>query len=432
MKVSFLSGLMLAGFAGLAVGGDEPVLLESDRADLRHAGHLYFNLATGERLLTKIGSTGAEEAASSGIGEGIWVIGGPATGCPDGGATSVFFALDEMSSSGVASSPELLDWADIPMDTVVDAVQVHWITDHADTDTNSDGFADGVEGFGATWTFWDGMNGRSPQLESIAMPIIGFTFYSLPGEYPVDSATVAFYTADIDLGASFGTSLSFEIGDTDSDLQGAAVHNARFDLNDADLDGIPDIDPDQDGLADWAWSIDFTQPGTRDLDNADGDSDSQTGIDGELNDFAMAGVAFGLAQPGEAVFDPERETWSWVPGPGAPATEDAFGLFSEGVYSGPLFLGGFSCEPYSPVADFAIVLYAGPEQSSCSPADLGGNPDGSPDGLLNMFDVSRFLAFFSAGDLRVDFAGNVDGTPDGLLNFSDVTAFLALYAAGCL
>jgi hypothetical protein len=324
----------------------------------------------------------------------------------------------------------MLDWGDIAMNTVVDCVQIHWITDHADTDTNSDSLADGVEGFGATWTFWDGMNGRSPQLDSIALPIIGFTFFDLPGEFPVDTATISFYTADVDLGGSIGSSLVFEIGDTDSDLQGAAVHNARMDLRDEDLDSVPDIDPDGDGLADWAWSIDFHQPGTVDFDNADGDSDTQTGVDGDINAFATAGLAFGLPQPGEAVFDPDTGAWDWVPGAGAPVAEDAFGLFTDGLYSGPFFFGGFNCDPFSPLADFAIVLYA-PPMGGIACGDLAGNPDGSPDGVLNFLDISAFLTLFSAGDLLVDFAGNPDGSPDGVLNFLDVSAYLALYSGGC-
>jgi len=53
------------------------------------------------------------------------------------------------------------------------------------------------------------------------------------------------------------------------------------------------------------------------------------------------------------------------------------------------------------------------------PADMTG------DGELNFFDVSAFLAAFSAEDLSADFTG------DGLFNFFDVSAFLAAFSAGC-
>ncbi len=52
-------------------------------------------------------------------------------------------------------------------------------------------------------------------------------------------------------------------------------------------------------------------------------------------------------------------------------------------------------------------------------ADLNG------DGSLNFFDVSAFLAAFSAGDSVADFTG------DGLFNFFDVSSFLQVFSAGC-
>ncbi len=51
--------------------------------------------------------------------------------------------------------------------------------------------------------------------------------------------------------------------------------------------------------------------------------------------------------------------------------------------------------------------------------------DLNSDGDLNFFDVSAFLAAFSAGESAADF------TDDGVLNFFDVSAFLSAFAAGC-
>lgn len=53
------------------------------------------------------------------------------------------------------------------------------------------------------------------------------------------------------------------------------------------------------------------------------------------------------------------------------------------------------------------------------PGDLTG------DGMLNFFDVSAFLAAYTAQEPVADFTG------DGLFNFFDVSAFLAAYSAGC-
>ncbi len=75
-----------------------------------------------------------------------------------------------------------------------------------------------------------------------------------------------------------------------------------------------------------------------------------------------------------------------------------------------------------------IEVVAGAEVCA---ADLAGNPDGSPDGLLNFSDVSAYLTLFGSGDLTADLAGNPDGSPDGLLNFSDVSAYLTLFGMGC-
>ena len=406
-----LSLALAAGIASTAVANNTPTQIDPTAANLRHAAHIYFNIATGEKISTLINAGGETQAPAGLLGTEIWIADtGPQ--CLDFGfSTSYFFGLDDPTAGGSLDlNAIMIDWGDIAMDTVVDMVQVHWVTNHADTDTDSDGAADGVEGFAATWTYWDAMNGRAPQLDSIAMPIVAFSFFSLPGEFPVDPATLVFYTADVDLGATFGTSLKFEIGDTDSDMQNAAVHNPRMDLNDLDSDSIPDIDPDQDGLADWGWSIQFNQPGTIDVDNADSDSDTQTGIDGDILAVNTAGVVFGSPTPGHAEFDTIAAEWNWISdGPTAGATEDAFGLGTTAnpdgsgllTYAGAFWFGGLDCGAttgYAPAAHFQTILYGkDPNGGGCSSADIAGNPDGTPDGILNFSDISAFLAIFAAG-----------------------------------
>lgn len=417
MKVQTMSAIALVGIAGSAMAADALVRLEPTAGNVRHVGNIYFNVASGERITTVIDAGDAQRPVDGEVGNEIWVIGGSQPCDGMGGTSSGFFAVDyiEVTSEHDTLSPMLLDWGDIESDTVVDCVQIHWVTNHDDVDLNSDGFADGVEGFGATWTFWDGMNGRSPQMESIALPIIDLTFHSLPGDLSdSNDSFVSFYTADIDLGASAGSSLVFEIGDTDSDLQAAVVHNARMDLNDADGDGVSDIDPDEDGLADWGWSIDFHQPGTVDFDNADGDSNPLTGRDGDPDAFAVAGLIFGMPSPGHSEFDPNTGEWDWVSdGPTAGATEDLFTLVFDGVNVGPFDFGGFSCDPYVPWADFAIVLYGPGDASVCS-ADL------NQDGELDFLDISIFVS-----DLP-DYNGDTE------FDFLDITAFVNDFGAGCV
>lgn len=412
MNVGSMSTLVIFCIAGCAAAGAEPDLADATVGNLWHAGHIYYNVSTGERITTVIEPGDAQRPVDGEAGTEIWVMAGG--GCEDyGSSTSFFYALDHTTANyGDEISPMLFDWGDIEMDTVVDCVQIHWISDHADTDTDSDGIADGVDGFAGDWVYWDGMNGRFPQLASIALPIVELSFFGLPGEYPPDTATVALWTAEIDLGGSFGSSLVFEIGDTDSDLQEAAVHNARMDLNDNDSDSIPDIDPDQDGRADWGWSLDFTQPGTRDVDNADSDSDSMTGIDGDPSAFATAGLLFGMPWPGHAEYDPVTDTWEWVTdGPPAGNGEDVFTLLFEDGNAGTFwFGGGFQCDPYVPAGMFSIVLY-GPGG--------GCQPDLNRDGALDFFDVSLFLSSMP------DYNGDTG------FDFFDVSQFLGDFAAGC-
>ncbi len=443
MKSEFITSLLLMSTVGAAANAQDPTQLDPTAANLRHAGHIYFNIATGEKITTLIDPGDRQDAVSLQPSSYIWIADTGAQCADEGFSTEFFFGLDDPTrSTSLSLNAVCFDWGDITPNTVVDIVQIHWVSDHADTDTDSDSIADGIEGFAANWIYWDAMNGRSPQLDCTSLPIIQFRLEGLPGEYPEDTATLAFWTADLDLGASFGTSLTFEIGDTDSNKQGASVHNPRLDLQDNDSDSIPDIDHDNDGLADWGWSIQFIQPGTVDIDNADSDDDTQTGIDGDPAAFATAGIVFGSPTPGHAEMD-TAGNWEWVSdGPTAGVTEDAFALASttnpDGsglmTIAGTFFFGGLECvaDPtsgqYTPAAHFQTILYS--PGFGCTP-DIAGNPDGSPDGTLNFIDISEYLSLFSQGEPCTDLAGNPDGSPDGQLNFIDLSAFLAAFAAGC-
>lgn len=65
------------------------------------------------------------------------------------------------------------------------------------------------------------------------------------------------------------------------------------------------------------------------------------------------------------------------------------------------------------------VRIIGVSCSDACPADLTG------DGNLDFFDVSAFLAAYSAQDPAADFSG------DGMFDFFDVSAFLSAFNAGC-
>ncbi|MBO6514491.1 MAG: hypothetical protein JJ974_11050 [Phycisphaerales bacterium] len=424
MGFSQTSGLLLACCSGAVIAAQEsPTRLEPSVGNLNHVAHIYYNIGTGEMITTLLGAGDAQQGVDGQGGTEIWLQDIGAMCADYGDTTSFYFQLNDPSDT-TSLDDFLFDWGDIQMDTVVDCVQIHWVTDHQDQDLDGDQMADGVVGFAGYWIYWDAMNGRAPEFDCVAEPIIAFQFFNLPGELsdPLDQE-LAYYTADIDLAASFEVSMTFEIGDTDGDLQGADVHNSELDESFTGLPGVPDIDLDLNGLADWGWSVTFTQPGTEDVDNADGDFDPTTGIDGDPLAVETAGVIFGAPNPGHPEYDSVAGTWSWITdGPTAGLTEDAFNtatiINSNVVMEGPWFFGGLDCTPdesgYIPAAFFQTVLY-GPTGFGCRHCP----PDTNCDGVIDFFDLSYFLAN------QIDYNGDTE------FDFFDISLFLTEYAAGC-
>ncbi|MEM9373737.1 MAG: GC-type dockerin domain-anchored protein, partial [Planctomycetota bacterium] len=131
---------------------------------------------------------------------------------------------------------------------------------------------------------------------------------------------------------------------------------------------------------------------------------------------------------------------SYIPetdAPGAIGIEDAFDILfdsdSDGVFEhfGTFYYGGFECVGSfnnSPFAQFYSKLY-GPN-TVCSRSCL---PDVFPpgtcgDSLINFFDLSQFLDWFNAGDIRADWFPDQG---DGELNFFDISEYLAQFSMGC-
>ncbi|MBL4699426.1 MAG: hypothetical protein JKX70_11400 [Phycisphaerales bacterium] len=426
--------LCAGGLGSVAVADETPVTLEPSRGRVVDVAHIYFNLATGERVITLIGD-GQTAPAATETSLPIWSS-RVNNQCQDAGYTSeMFFAFDNNAgTTSLATDITVSDFGDIEMDSVVDCVHIDWVTDHDDTDLDSDGVGDGVIGLSGQWTWWDVDNGRSSVC--CRAPIVSFTLFDLPGDIsgttdPDDPQNeFGKYSADIDLAGSFGDSLTFEIGDSDGDGQGAAFFNPLVALHEPDLDG--------DGLFDWGWSVRFAQPGTRDID---GDGV----IDGDPADgFKSIGISFGSGA-GTSI-DNGDGTWTWdreTTGDAATGQEDAFAIYSppqgpggDILHAGFFWFGGYRCtgvpvneiDPntgefdlgYTPTADFEHQLFEpnGVIIDICF-ADL------NEDFALNFFDVAIFLEWFGNGDLRADFTG------DGILNFFDVSIFLSFFAQGC-
>ena len=75
--------------------------------------------------------------------------------------------------------------------------------------------------------------------------------------------------------------------------------------------------------------------------------------------------------------------------------------------------------------DADVGLEAGSAYFFDTNCPLPCDADFTGDGILNFFDVSAFLAAFTAQDPATDLSG------DGVYNFFDVSAYLQLFAAGC-
>jgi hypothetical protein len=438
-SMMMMSAFTLVTGAGIAqgAGATSPTTLQPDVRPVQQIGHIYFNVASGERIVSLPSATQGADAGNPGSGP-IWstLI---QNACADFGyTTEYFFGVDDATgTTSLSTGVTLLDYGDIPTDTVVDCFQVNWVVAHPDTDTDLDSIGDGVEELAGQWMVWDIDNGRAVN-QCSRLPLVDVLFFNLPGNI-ADPGFLSGYTLDVDLVAGFtGTDLSFEICDTDGDCQTAAFCNSSvFDsasgvmlpvgLCDNDFDGLPDSDLDNDGLADFSWTVRFYQPGT----GNDFDSDGDSGVAAPSSADTI-GVSFGF--PEGTATDNGDGTFTYIidsmADPAGTGEEDRFAFYNpptlggDITYNGGYWFGGFACTGglvdtggtgYTPPAMFQFELY-GPDSSICCCADING------DGVLNFFDVSAFIQDYNAG-------GDYNG--DGMTNFFDVSAFVQDFNAGC-
>jgi len=414
--------------AGSAAAGPrvQPELASSGTMKSRPVAHIYYNLATDEKVATLWSGL---RPSDDGISQAVW-ISDNSMPCADHGQLSEYvLVVDTVHCmtcfSSSCDSPRLrrifMDWGDIPADQVIDCVGVSWSTQIEDVDTDGDGVGDGVEGFGARWIWSDSYTGFSTSSQFLIATEI--TLANLPGAFmPLGDFEMATYTATIDL-MSDGRNDVFELGDTDLvDGSGSGRYNPG---SGADLDG--------DGLADFGYGIQFIQPGTRDID---GDGI----IDGDFSDAADSGWV--LATPPGTTVQNDDGSWSLIPDP-LPAgrgAEDAYEVWSDCngtkphiIPFGTFWFGGFSCDRNGDgvggdgraFVQTYVRMY-GPSVGNVCPADLFPAPDG--DGVLNFFDVNRFIGLFLGQDPAADLFP--DGG-DGRFNTFDISTFLTQFVAGC-
>jgi hypothetical protein len=410
-----LSLVLAAGVVTPALADVSPTIAPRGTMAEKEIAHIYYNIATGEKVATLLGDV---RPSDNGVSPAVWVAentlpcasfgqtGGTA-GVVDSPACTTCF-------TSTATGQIFLDWGDVPTDQVVDCVGISWATQVLDVDLDGDGVGDGVEGFGASYAWFDAENGFDSS--ATRLDANGFTFFNLPGDTNFMPGFLAVYTATVDLAATFTSSIVFELGDTDSvDGSGTGLFNPG---SGADLDS--------DGLADFGYAIQYIQPGTVDFDG-DGNPDGDP-LAAALTAWSLVTGNGDIGTDGSYI--PETDV------PGAQGIEDAFDIFidfdSDGVLEpiGTFFYGGFACvgaTGNTPFAQFRMALY-GPGGEVPCPADIF--PAGGGDGLLNFFDINAFLTAFNTGDLSVADVFPAGGG-DGLLNFFDINAYLTSFNAGC-
>ena len=139
--------LASVGTSGGLAMASEPVALGVSSAPVQDIAHIYFNLSTGERVVSLV-SAGQTAGADTGNSVSVWSTRGPFPDCvTDAGYTnSFFFAVDNPGTTSLSTGVTLLDYGDIEKDTVVDCVSINWVVAHPDVDSNLDSIGDGVEG----------------------------------------------------------------------------------------------------------------------------------------------------------------------------------------------------------------------------------------------------------------------------------------------
>ncbi len=427
------SGLTLAMAAGCLMAGSANA--ENDRqaqTGLRAmkampVGHIYYNPATGERVVTSWESTSRVDGAL------LWssINTDP---CATGGTVGIIDDVDldgdglgDLFGGACVGGTFPCEgswnnwWGDIAFNSVVDSFVTSYGISAPDLDADSDSIGDGIVGYDMTMTFSDNDNGFSADLPGLSgrSCILDLTIPTLAGSVGVlPPGFVAVYLLTIDFhgGASPQPSLNFELGDNDNiddagtGISGAALYGS--------LNGFPNTsgqDIDGDTLGDFSFSMRFDQS-TLGTTGAPGMTKGANGFNA---------VADKLGNPGDLPADPADATGLF----------DALDIYSTGPscppstspYIGTFFFGGLDCVTGTPYASSYLQLYGPGTPGGCA-ADFDSS--GLP---ADFTDVLTFLTDF--GGACTDGIGNYDNSVGGVPNncdFSDVIAFLTDFgSAAC-
>src|SRR5690606_19636884 len=127
-----MSVCLSAGCACSVSAADAPpVALEAGVGRVVDVAHMYFNIATGERVVTLLGDSQTEAADAGESGVSVWASSYGGACIDQGFSTSFFYGVDDNSGSpSLATAITILDFGHIAANTVVDCVHINWVTDH--------------------------------------------------------------------------------------------------------------------------------------------------------------------------------------------------------------------------------------------------------------------------------------------------------------
>lgn len=418
MNKNAMSLLLAAGMVTPALATDTtPQAMDRSylRSDFQTKGHIYVNAATGEKIGNMV------QNGARGLPPEVWMSDND-TPCADVGGFDGGYVTSQDNPAGISVGGELwftygaafLNWGDVASDTVIDTIQLATSALHPDVN-GSDDFPVGVEGLCYNVAIYEGDNGFN---SCFRVPVVGLQITNIPGS--VDGG-IELWVWTFDLG---GADFSFEIGDTDGDLQGAFIHNPFGNAN-------GELDLDFDGLVDFSYATWYNQPGTVDVDD-DGIPDG---------DPANRAIAYAWIAGPRMTVSPTTPPFTYTIDPISAGSEDGWDVFIDNTdvmnenYRGNLWYLGFTCDAngngtyentgddINPFGQFFVAMYAGDVTPPPCRQDI------NDDGLLNFFDISTFIALFNAQNPAADFFPVAAG--DGLFNFFDLSTFIAEFNAGC-
>lgn len=386
MKAKSCMMVAVAAGAACTAFASEPQLAEA--LNFRHAGHVYVNMRTGERVVT----LGAPAGGTSRFGDGVFVN-------QDNAANgNFFFGNDNPTRAPTipALGSEVGDWGDIPFNTVVDGIGLGYAT-NAGLEIAP---VSSLPGFTLIQWYYDCDGGLAAS--EVAVPAAGLALSSAPGAYFSTGFTGWTFTFDFEPTTQ---GYFFEIGDNDGSASGAFQINGPN--QGCDLD-----DTDGNPKADFGWGYTFIQ--------------GQTQSKGTTGPYLVLPASADIIEDddfptgGGGNADGVRDVFTWWTTPTNPNTAaPRTGRF------GNYWFGGWPTNPY---ASFMMTMYgtAGGGGNPCDAADYNGDTE---------VDIQDFLDFF--GDYGPcefqttpcpDALFDVDRyNPDGFVDIQDFLGFFDIF-----